>query len=1442
MFWGKRERNRHGVRQVLQGSTCLLTLMVSGVVAGPARADSVYWNGPANGDWFLNSNWVWDGHVPNSSDTARINSDGPLILTGTTGQAGNLQVGSDAAATLTVQGGLDTGTATLGSTATAVGTVTVSGGTWTNTGNLLVGSEGSGTVALTAGGTVTSGTTYLGPGQGGSGTITVAGGSSFTSTDALFIGYAGTGGSPSVTGGDGTLTVTAGTVNTAAASLADGIGATGEATVSGPTSSWINTGLLVVGGGGVGTLAVKDGASLTTGSLAIGNAVQANTSSVTVSGTDSVLTSLGSLILGSNGAATLTVEDGGSLTSASAVIGRHSVSSATVTGTGSQWTTGDLQLGGDGTDPAGTLGNGHLTVSAGGKVSSSTAEVGAISGAEGSVLVEGRGSLWEVTGGPLSVGYNGTGSLTVSDGGAVTSINATIGSNATGNGTVTVTGAGSTWTSTGNIYVGNGGQGTLSIENGGVVTAVGGYVATLGGSTSSLTVTGMNSALTLSGSFIAGYSSGSSATVTLSEGGKISGMQGTLGDLAGSSGTMTISGAGSQWSAVVDANVAYSGYMNVGLTGTGSLTVTNGGSVSGYRLYIGNDAESVGTVVLSGAGSSIDMTSNLYVGSEGTGTLTLSDGAQVSAAAIKVGYLAGSTGTLNVGAAAGDAAAAAGTMIADEIVLGSGDSRLVLNHTDTDYVLSADITGTGLVSVLSGTTILTGTNTYTGGTTISVGTLQIGNGGASGSLSGDVVNNASLIFNRSGDLTYAGVISGTGSLTKTGTGTLTLTGVNTYAGGTTVSDGTLKGNTTSLQGTIVNNATVVFDETGTGTYSGTMSGSGALVKSGTGTLILSGTNTYTGGTLISSGTLQIGDGGTSGSIVGDVQNNGTLVFNLSSTYNFPGSLTGAGAVVITGGGTVNFIGASGYSGTVSVSGSDFVLASGAVSNSSYLLESGATLSGAGTIAGLTVEAGGAVAPGYSPGTLTVAGNVTFAAGSVYTVDVTPSGEHDLILATGTATLQGGTVAVNATSKGYAPTSTITILHADGGVSGTFASVTSNLAYLTPILGYDADDVFLTLQRNDISFASQALTPNQRTTAGAADALGWSNELYYALANLPVGASPAAFNLLSGEAYASVDTVIQQQSRYVRDAVGSRLMQSLSGPGVSPLAYGAGPQTAALGEGLTPTLWAQGYGGWGNSFSNGNAATISSSIGGFLVGLDVAVAPNVRAGLFGGFSQSQFDVTDRASTGSMNNVDLGAYAGAQFGAFALRGGASYTWHDIQVQRSILFSGFSGSESGGYTLGTTQVFGEAGYRMTFGAYEVEPFAGLAYVNVSGGSTTETGGGGAGLGVDVQGMSTLYTTLGVRAATTVMLGGRALTPSATLGWQHAFGDTTPTASMQFLVGSTPFQVQGVPIAQDTLLVGAGLSYALSDLASIQVNYAGQLATQASQNAFSAQFALKF
>ena len=187
--------------------------------------------------------------------------------------------------------------------------------------------------------------------------------------------------------------------------------------------------------------------------------------------------------------------------------------------------------------------------------------------------------------------------------------------------------------------------------------------------------------------------------------------------------------------------------------------------------------------------------------------------------------------------------------------------------------------GDSLHKIGMGTLTLTGENTYSGGTVVSAGTLQIGDGGTTGSISGNIVNNANVTFNRSNAVTYGGVISGDGSLTKDGTGTLTLTGNNIYIGDTRVNAGTLAGNIahgTNLTvaadatydglnaarsvnalngaGRIVNNNGLTAQS---GLFSGIIFGSGGLVKAGENTLYLAGANTYTGLTEVRGGTLHL---------------------------------------------------------------------------------------------------------------------------------------------------------------------------------------------------------------------------------------------------------------------------------------------------------------------------------------------------------------------------------------------------------------------------------------------------------------------------------------------------------------------------------------------------------------------------------------------------------
>ncbi|MCB1074074.1 MAG: autotransporter-associated beta strand repeat-containing protein, partial [Simkania sp.] len=224
---------------------------------------------------------------------------------------------------------------------------------------------------------------------------------------------------------------------------------------------------------------------------------------------------------------------------------------------------------------------------------------------------------------------------------------------------------------------------------------------------------------------------------------------------------------------------------------------------------------------------------------------------------------------------------------------------------------AGNMSGTGSLTKSGASTLtLSGTNTYSGGTTVSTGVLQ----GSTTSLQGSIINNATVTFNQASDGTYGDVISGSGNLTKIGTAKLILTGANTYSGGTTVTAGTLQGNTASLQGPITNNAAVIFDQGGLGTYAGNMSGTGSLTKEGTETLTLSGTNTYSGGTTVSVGTLQ----GTTSSLQGSIINNTAVIFNQSTDGTYAGVMSSSGSLTKQGTGKVILTGANTYSGGTTV--------------------------------------------------------------------------------------------------------------------------------------------------------------------------------------------------------------------------------------------------------------------------------------------------------------------------------------------------------------------------------------------------------------------------------------------------------------------------------------------------------------------------------------------
>ncbi|MBS0251976.1 MAG: autotransporter domain-containing protein [Proteobacteria bacterium] len=653
-----------------------------------------------------------------------------------------------------------------------------------------------------------------------------------------------------------------------------------------------------------------------------------------------------------------------------------------------------------------------------------------------------------------------------------------------------------------------------------------------------------------------------------------------------------------------------------------------------------------------------------------------------------------------------------------------------------------------------------------------------------------VTNNATGIVSGGYNGVYA---SASATLTFTNNGSITSVrgpAVEAAGGGTFINTGTIR---SGVDGMLISNATTV---TNSGTIGSTGAGR-AIVFSGAATHTL---NLQTGSVL--NGSVQGGTG--TDNLV--LQGSGTesigkfLSFETLTMQGFDWSITGTGTF-----GTNTAV----QGGTLRVNGT--------LTSPTVTVQNDGMLGGTGNIVG-NVTNNGILAPGNSIGTLTITGNYTQSTGSTLRAEINNTPATDLLNITGTATIQSGaTVNVLPATGLYTVGHRYTILTAADGRSGTFDHLIYNAPFLGLSLDYDANNVFLDVTRNSVAFRQIAQTPNQIAAAGGAESLGLGNPVYDAVLNLSEAQAQNAFDQLSGEVHASAKTALIEDSRFVREAAIDRL-RSASG-----------------------TVWGRGFGSWGHTDGDGNAAPLNRSTGGLFVGGDGLVLDRWRLGALAGYSHLNFNVRDRSSSGSSDNFHLGLYGGTQWGHLAFRTGTAYTWHDISTDRAVILPGFADNLKGDYNAGTAQAFGELAYDVRAGNIGFEPFANLAYVNLHTDGFRETGGAAALTSAAAETDAT-FSTLGLRASTTFVLNSANLTARGALGWRHAFGDLTPLLIMQFAGGSDAFTIGGVPIAQDAAAMEAGLDYALSPDAALSVSYSGQFDSNVIDQSIKGNFDWKF
>jgi autotransporter-associated beta strand protein len=675
----------------------------------------------------------------------------------------------------------------------------------------------------------------------------------------------------------------------------------------------------------------------------------------------------------------------------------------------------------------------------------------------------------------------------------------TIGQAIAGTGGLTASGAGTVILTGANAYTGNTTvSGTLQLGNGVTAGSVAGNIADNGAlifaeganntfagvisGTGTLTQNDAGHTLTLTGAdTYTGLTTITAGSLSIGNGGTFGSIAGNVADNASlifnrsdsstyagvisGAGSLTQAGAGTlilTGDSTVTGPTTINGTLQLGNGGAGGSVASSAIFDNGALVFDHNNSFTVSAVIANaggvqqiGSGTTILTADNTYSG--GT-TIT--------------------TGTLQLGND-GTTGSVQGPI--------TDNGNLAFNRSD-NITLGNAITGSGaLTQNGSGILTIASNTTYGGGTTIAAGTLQIGNGGVTGSVTGNIADNGALVFNRSDSVTESGTISGSGTLTKTGAGALILTGNNNFTGLTTITSGTLQvgngGTTGALRGDVADGGALVFNRSDTSTYQGAISGAGSVSNSGAGTTILTGNSSYTGGTSITAGTIQLGNGGTTGAITGNVADAGTLAFARSDAVTFAGVISGSGGIDQRGPGVTTLTGTSSFTGVTNVSGGTLLVNGSAVPSSGAVVQAGGTIGGTGAISSLNVANGGTVAPGTGAGSigiLNVSGNLVLASGANYAFDTT-STTNDLLAVSGSAALNG-TLIVNPIGSGFTYGQVIPVVSA-GSVTGGFSSAIiapGSGSNLLPVLQYDATHAYVT-------FVPASITPLLPTGTAGNDA-------------------------------------------------------------------------------------------------------------------------------------------------------------------------------------------------------------------------------------------------------------------------------------------------------------------------------------------------------------------
>lgn len=488
-----------------------------------------------------------------------------------------------------------------------------------------------------------------------------------------------------------------------------------------------------------------------------------------------------------------------------------------------------------------------------------------------------------------------------------------------------------------------------------------------------------------------------------------------------------------------------------------------------------------------------------------------------------------------------------------------------------------------------------------------------------------------------------------------------------------------------------------------------------------------------------------------------------------------------------------------------------------------------------------VTVAGRHAPGNSIGVTVIGGNYGLADGATLEVEIDGL-DSDRVEVGGNATLDGALEVKLIDGADYEYRHDYEIISTVGGVDGNSTAIIDGVwtdiawvgkednYFIDPMAIVQGDDVILTFDRNGELFEVAADTVNELAVAGGLEGLYAENPdsgLVERVARLSLADAHDALHQMTGEIHASLRTGLMEESGHLRSTVTDRIASAFAGE--------SQVEDAAA--------WGRLYGNWGRTSSDGNASRLRRDKAGIVTGIDLPFDEFWRAGALFGYSQSDHKANGDAAR--VRTFHAGLYGGGTFDALRLSGGFLYSWHDIDTNRLVAFGkgahALNESLHADYRGWTSQIFGEAAYRVQMDSVAIEPYAGLAYVHLKTRGFDEGVAGLAALSSEGRSDGIGFSTIGLRGSAELDFIGLPTRLNAGVAWRHAFSDVRPL-EVGFNEGGDPFAISGVPLGRNIFQVDLGAEFGLSDFSTLSLSYQGEFGDGVRMNGGKALLSVKF